>query len=195
MPRIPEYNRAEVVNAAMLVFWERGYNQTSVTDLVVATGLQPGSLYAAFGNKKGVFLEVLEVYHQQFLGRIRELGQSELSVVDGIRRMLRDIAEDASSARGARGCLAVNALLEMANHEPEVARLLERHNGNIRRAFAAIIESAQQAGDIANDKPAAAAAAFLVNNIWGMRVMCKGCADREAMDAIVDGVIAGLVAH
>jgi TetR/AcrR family transcriptional repressor of nem operon len=195
MPRIPEYDRAEVVHAAMLVFWERGYSQTSVTDLVAATGLQPGSLYAAFGNKKGVFLEVLEVYHQRFLRRIDELGQSELSVVDGIRRMLRDIAEDASSAEGSRGCLAVNALLEMANHEPDIARLLERHNQNIRRAFARIIESAQQAGDIAAARPPAAAAAFLVNNIWGMRVMCKGCADREAMDAVVDGVIAGLVAH
>ncbi len=59
MPRTPEYDRSHVVDQAMAVFWERGYGKTSICDLVAATGLKPGSLYAAFGSKKGIYLEVL----------------------------------------------------------------------------------------------------------------------------------------
>ncbi len=74
MPRTPEYDRDQVIGQATAVFWERGYGQTSVCDLVAATGLQPGSLYAAFGSKKGVFLEVLDHYNRQFLEKIRALA-------------------------------------------------------------------------------------------------------------------------
>ena len=60
MARHAEFNRDDVIHQATYVFWERGYARTSVSDLVDATGLQPGSLYAAFGNKKGLFLEVID---------------------------------------------------------------------------------------------------------------------------------------
>ena len=54
----------------MHLFWEQGYGKTSIGDLVDATGLQPGSLYAAFGNKKGLFLAVIEHYNQAFIAKI-----------------------------------------------------------------------------------------------------------------------------
>ena len=73
MPRHAEFDRDNVIDQATSVFWERGYAKTSVGDLVSATGLQPGSLYAAFGNKKGLFLEVIDQYNRGFVGRIRAL--------------------------------------------------------------------------------------------------------------------------
>ena len=63
MPRPPGYQRSTVLGRATELFWRRGYGATSVADLVTATGLKPGSLYAAFGSKKGLFLEVLAQYN------------------------------------------------------------------------------------------------------------------------------------
>ncbi len=192
MPRLPEFDRTVVIERAMQVFWRRGYSQTTVTDLVAATGLQPGSLYAAFGNKKGVFLEVLEAYNRTFLERIRRLNADARPALICIRELLDDIVEDTVSRRNRRGCLAINALLELAEHEPDVAARLDAHNAKVRHAFAELIAKAQANGEISPAKRPEALAAFLVNNLWGMRVMCRGCADREGLTAVVDGILDAL---
>lgn len=192
MSRAPEFDRSAVVGKAMQVFWQRGYSQTTVTDLVAATGLQPGSLYAAFGNKKGVFLEVLEAYNRDFLARIRRMGAGGRPAIDSIRQMLDAIVEDTVAGRNRQGCLSVNALLEMAGHDPDVARRLETHNNRVRDAFAELIARAQADGAVAPGREPAALSAFLVNNLWGMRVTCRGCADRASLNAVVDGILDAL---
>lgn len=192
MPRTPEYDRCNVVEQAMAVFWERGYGKTSIGDLVAATGLKPGSLYAAFGSKKGIYLEVLEEYHRSFIVSIRGLTRSSSPKLSDIRKLLQTIADDAVSGRDRRGCLSVNALLEMSAHDPDIAARLDTHNAGVRLAFAELISAAQASGEIAQDRDPMALAAFLVSNIWGMRVMCKARADSAAMRAVIDGVMASL---
>lgn len=192
MARTPAFDRAEVVDKALGVFWRRGYGQTSVSDLVDATGLQPGSLYAAFGNKKGVFLEVLDTYNRAFVDRIRALGTAGRPALDGIRDLLTGIVETTVSGHGQHGCLAVNALLELAAHEPDVAQRLAEHNERVRSSFAAVIARAQSDGEIAPDRDAEALSAFLVNNLWGMRVTCRGCTDRQTLEAVVEGIMDAL---
>lgn len=192
MSRPPEFDRATVVDRAMHVFWQRGYSQTTVTDLVAATGLQPGSIYAAFGSKKGVFLAVLEAYNADFLARLGRLGQDGRPAICCIRELLETIVEDAVEGRNRQGCLAVNALLEMAAHEPDVASRLQAHLRRVRQALAELIARAQADGDVAADRTPDALSAFLVNNLWGMRVTCRGFADRESLAAVVEGVLDAL---
>ena len=192
MPRNPEYDRAQVVDQAMAVFWERGYGKTSIGDLVDATGLKPGSLYAAFGSKKGIYLEVLEEYHRGFVVRIRDLARSGSLKIPAVRELLETMAEDAVSGRDRRGCLSVNALLEMSAHDPDIAARLDTHNAGVRLAFAELLGTAQESGEIPESSDPMALAAFLVSNMWGMRVMCKARADRAAMAAVVDGVMASM---
>ena len=82
MPRPCEYDRETVVEQATALFWEQGYGKTSIGDLVDATGLQPGSLYAAFGNKKGLFLAVIEHYNQAFIAKIRALREEPGAAIE-----------------------------------------------------------------------------------------------------------------
>ena len=194
MPRSPGYERSTVIAQAMGVFWERGYARTSVGHLTEATGLKPGSLYAAFGSKKGVFLEVLDEYNREFLARIRAMSRSEAGALEALRSLLDDIVEDTLSGRDRRGCLSVNALLELARHEPDVAERIEAHNASVRRAFSELIEKGQRDGDIGAPGDPDAMSAFLVNNIWGMRIMCRGRPDPGALEAVVDNVLKSLKA-
>ena len=192
MPRVPEYNRSDVVEQAMAVFWERGYGKTSIGDIVDATGLKPGRLNAAFGSKKGIYLEVLEVYHRSFVVGVRDLARSNSPKMPAIRKLLQTIAEDAVSGRDRRGCLSVNALLEMSAHDADIAARLDTHNAGVRLAFAELISAAQAGGEILRSRDPMALAAFLVSSIWGMRVMGKAKADQAAMGAVVDGIMATL---
>ncbi len=192
MPRPPEYDRDEVVSQAMAVFWEQGYGKTSVGDLVEATGLQPGSLYAAFGNKKGIFLEVIDLYNKGFLDSIRTLRESATPAIGKIDALLRRIADDQVSGNDERGCLTVNALLELSQHDLEIADRLRSYNRRLCKSFAALIADAQREGDIEAVRDNDALAMFLMNNIWGMRVMCKSKPDRKSLRGIVDGVMVAL---
>ena len=194
MPRTPEYDRSVVVDRAMAVFWTRGYSQTSICHLVKATGLKPGSLYAAFGSKKGVFLEVLDEYNRGFVREIRSIANLRSSKIDAIRSILERIVDDSVNGNDRRGCLAVNALTEMAEHEPDVARRIEAHNQAVRAGFSALIREAQARNELPPGKNPDALAAFLVNNIWGLKVNCKSRPDRATLQAIVDGVLAALKA-
>ena len=192
MPRPPEYDRTAVVEQAMDVFWEQGYGRTSIGDLVGATGLQPGSLYAAFGNKKGLFLEVIEQYNRGFIVKIRGLREQPGSAIGKISHLLQEIVEEQASGRDQRGCLTVNAMLEMSQHDSEIGDHLCGYSRYLSKAFESLISDAQAQGQIAADRDAGALAEFLMNNIWGLRVMCKSRPSTESMQAVVDGVMAAL---
>ena len=114
MPRPPGFERRDVLQKATDTFWERGYGATSISDLVEATGLQPGSLYAAFGSKKGMFLEVLDEYGSYFIGEVRSTMRTRASSLDGIRAFFEAVVEHTLQQNGTRGCLIVNATLEMS---------------------------------------------------------------------------------
>jgi len=176
----------------MAVFWEQGYGKTSIGDLVKATGLQPGSLYAAFGNKKGVFLEVIDQYNVSFLEKIRVIRDGPEPAIDKINGLLQQIVDDQSTGADRRGCLTVNALLEMSQHDADIAASLCSYNRRVQQAFVALIDDAQAEGQIAAVKDADSLATFLMNNIWGMRVMCRSNPEKKGLQAIVDGVMAAL---
>ena len=192
MSRHAEFDRNTVVARATAVFWEQGDGKTSVCDLVRATGLQPGSLYAAFGNKKGLFLEALDQYNQAFITRIRQLRVEEGTSIGKLHGLLGQIVEDAVAGQADRGCLTVNALLEMSRHDAEIATRLQGYNAEMRKAVAWIVMDAQAEGDVPADRNANELATFVINNIWGMRVMCKSRPDRASLDAIVTGVVCAL---
>ena len=192
MPRQAEYKRDFVIAQATAVFWEKGYGKTSVGDLVDATGLQPGSLYAAFGNKKGLFLEVVDQYNRTFIAQLCALRDSRGAAIEKLEGILRQIVEDASAGAGRRGCLTVNALLELSQHDDEIGDRLRSYNVQVRKAFAWLVKDAQAEGDVSTARDPNELASFVVNNIWGMRVMCKSQPDRVSLEAVVAGVMAGL---
>ena len=192
MARHAEYDRNKVIARATAVFWVRGYGKTSIGDLVAATGLQPGSLYAAFGNKKGLFVEVIDQYNRRFITRVNALRDAPGRSIDKVEALLRQIVDEATAGHDERGCLTVNALLELATHDEEIAARLRGYNAQLRKAFAWLIKDAQAEGDINVARDANEVASFVLNNVWGLRVMCKSRPDRASLDAIVDGVLSGL---
>ena len=192
MPRQAEFDRDNVLDRATTVFWERGYGKTSVGDLVTATGLQPGSLYAAFGNKKGLFLEVIDRYNHGSVGRINALRAVPGRSIEKLEGLLQQLVENTATGKAERGCLTVNALLEMSAHDDDIAARLHSHNARLRKAFAWLVKDAQTEGDVQATRDANELASFVLNNLWGMRVMCKSRPDRASLDAIVEGVLNGL---
>jgi len=171
MARPAEFDRSEVLEKAMKAFWDHGYCATSMADLVAATALQPGSLYAAFRSKEDLFLATLDHYGAQSVARVEQALAQASSPLEGVRAYFRQLAAEAASPRAKRGCLLVNTVLELARQNKAVQKRVNRHLDAIEGLFRRALESAQASGELAPDKDVRSLAALLISNIWGMRVL------------------------
>lgn len=170
----------------MNVFWDRGFHGTSLPDLIEGTGLSRGSLYKAFGDKKGLFLAAFDHYTAEGLKVVAEILSKPGSAKAAIRESLLRYARLASGATGRRGCLIMATAAEMTSHDADIAERIERMFRRIQDLHAAAIARGQAAGEIPTDRDARVLARFLLCQIEGMRVVGKTGATAVQMTATVD---------
>ncbi|MDO6454858.1 TetR/AcrR family transcriptional regulator [Neptunomonas phycophila] len=185
MSRPSEFDRQKVLDKAMHVFWSTGYSATSVNRLVDATELQPGSLYGAFKSKKGLFLEVIDVYANRSLARIRSCLTTSPNAIDGIEQLFLKIAEEMKHDNTGKGCLMVNTLLELANRNDEIVQKVIAYLSLIESLIKDALLQARQNGEIDKRANCTGLAKTLVASIWGLRVMSATNPSSETYDATV----------
>ena len=159
------------VEKATQLFWQRGYEQTSLDDLLEHLDIGRGSFYNAFGDKRKLFMAALE--HYQRLTNdviiIDTLHQSESGLV-GINRVFERIVEDLSNDPDHRGCLLINTTIELAPKDDEISGFLRDSAHRNEDAFYDALVRAQKADEISPDIEPRAMARFLLNTIRCMRV-------------------------
>ncbi|MEO6975570.1 MAG: TetR/AcrR family transcriptional regulator [Gallionella sp.] len=171
MARPVQFDRNDVLEKAMQAFWDQGYNATSMSDLVDATDLGPGSIYAAFHSKEGLFLAALDHYAEHSMTKIERALTEADSPLEGIRSYFRKLGREAAGEHANRSCLLTNTVLEMARQNGIVQKRVNRHLGAIEALFRQTLESAQTNGELSPDKDPKALATFLMTSIWGLRVL------------------------
>lgn len=181
-----EFELDEAVRRAKEVFWDRGYHDASLPDLLDGMGLSRGSFYKAFGDKKGLFLRALDAYIADALRDVGEVLNAEGSPKAAIRKALLRNADQSFGAKGLRGCFVVLTATEMLPGDAEVAGRVARLFGRLRELYAGAIIRAQALGEIEPTRDARTLANFLVCQIQGMRVLGKAKADRDDMRATVN---------
>lgn len=188
-----EFELEDAARDAMNVFWDLGYEAASLPDLIAGTGLSRGSLYKAFGDKKGLLLAALDLYTADGLKATADILSQPGSVAEAIRASLLRYAALSSGEKGRRGCLVVSLTTEMAARDEQVAERTGRMFRRLQQLYAAAIVRGQIGGEL-SECDEQAAARFLVCQIEGMRVLGKTGAREEEMHAVVDctmRVIAG----
>lgn len=180
-----EFEIDEAARDAMNVFWDKGYEGASLPDLIAGTGLSRGSLYKAFGDKKGLLLAALDVYMAEGLRETAELLSQAGPVKDAMRHSLLRYARLSSGEAGRRGCLVVSLANEMAAHDAEVADRTGRMFRRLQQLYAGAIVRGQAKGEIP-ERDEQIIARFLVCQIEGMRVLGKTGAREADMIALVD---------
>jgi AcrR family transcriptional regulator len=149
MGRRPAYQLHAVVAAAAELFWEQGYEPTSIGDLEERTGLDRSSLYHAFGTKHALFEAALRCYLEMFqkgLAILRQDYAGLAAIVNFFAGMAQ--AYRADPARNARGCLMVNTVAELGAQDADVARLGAAYRDSLREAFAAALGRAAAGGEV-----------------------------------------------
>lgn len=189
MARPAEFDREQVLEQAMLAFWQQGYCATSVADLTETTALKPGSLYAAFKSKEGLFLAALDHYGELSADKIRQSLSSAGTPLEGVRFFLQQLSANAYGPEAKRSCFLVNTVLEVARHNPQVRVRVNHHLDAIEALFRRALETARESGELGPDKDPEALAAFIMTNIWGLRVLLAAGADPQRVRAVVDQLL------
>ena len=170
MPRPIEYDREDVLQKAMQLFWLHGYEQTSVRDVLDSTGFNRHSLYEEFGGKDGLFKEVLEYYKQNIAAQVIAPLMADDSDLNTIRNIFK---ARASHDQRQLGCLFTNTANVKQCLDDELFDLTKSYNRKVEKAFQTCISNAQVKGQVPKDKDAKLLARFVSTVFHGLSPMNK----------------------
>jgi TetR/AcrR family transcriptional repressor of nem operon len=188
-----QFDPDEVLDRSMREFWGRGYRETSVDDLVEATGVQPGSLYNAFpGGKRGMFLRALDRYSKlvvpEKMGALEEPGAG----LAELRAYFDGLVEDLTTREGRMGCLMVNSAIELAAEDSEVGEIVRNHMRRLERNAERALRNAKRRGEVGAHVDPCAKAAQLMATGMGLMVVGKTGQGRPVLETIVEAAFADL---
>ncbi len=186
MARPKSFNQSEVLDKALNLFWEQGYNATSVQDLVDHLGINRASIYDTWGDKRGLYLETLKAYRKKgaanFLERLRS-NQSSKAI---IRNFLKDVTAEAIEDTCNKGCFLSNSASELANSDQNVFELFSDNNANMEAVLTELVKEGQNNGSITNTDAPEALARFILNTAMGLRIMSKGRKSEKSLEEVVN---------
>lgn len=185
--RSAEFDRDHVLRSAMEAFRARGYGKTTMQELVAATGLHPGSLYAAFGNKRGLLLAAVDHYVQEKRALRRHCFEQP-SPLSGLHAYFRQLVADALEGN----CLVTRTLMELAAQDEELHLRFKAIYGELEADLTLILQQASARGELAAGSDIPTLTAFLQINIQGLVTFAQCRPDRPLLNAVVDQLMASL---
>ncbi|MBF6124522.1 TetR/AcrR family transcriptional regulator [Nocardia brasiliensis] len=148
MGRPRRFDESGLLDAAIELFWSKGFDSTSVEDVSAVTGVGNGSIYAAFGNKKGLFLAAFARYCERRAQFVSEtVRQAPGSARSAVRALLRSVIDDCAAQPGRRGCLLINSIAELGGRIPEVVTIGNRATTAMEEAVAERLRPTVPPGD------------------------------------------------
>lgn len=189
MVRQREFDVEQALDAAMQLFWEKGYEATSLSDLTSAMGIQRPSIYATFGDKKELFEAALRRYTSAHAASIRTKLQRHPSAKEAIRGFFEGMVEEEYSGGSSRGCFCINTIVELAPHDKKFEILTREHEMYLAAIFQETLEKGQRSGELQKSMDAQALAQTLVVSLIGLTVMMKARPERSFVDQSVQVIL------
>lgn len=177
--RQKNFDREVALEAAMLLFWEQGFEQTTIDDLARAMGLSTSSLYSTFGDKEALFLSALDLY-QTSRGRYTTTAlEGRTSARDAFQRLFEVAAYELTRPKQPRGCmLALSMMTSSPGYRP-LQRELKRRRAVSSQAFVSRLEEAVRVKELPRSIDLVALASFLMTTLAGMSLQARGGATKD----------------
>lgn len=190
MARPREFDEAAALDAAVLCFWRKGYEATSVRDLADSMGLTGASMYNAFGDKRTLYRRALNRYLDVGARERIERFENSLPPYEALQAFFFDIIERSLADKDHKGCLLVNSALEVAPHDREFGRVVSKVLVEIQGFFLRCVEAGQATGSISRSQPAESLSQMLLGILMGIRVLARARPERSLLEGIVQPVFA-----
>ena len=190
MGRHLKFDRAEALEKTMKLFWENGYNGTSIQNIIDEIGIKPGSFYNTFNDKYSVFIESLNLYGDFVLNYSKATLLNENSPVENIKTFFNDMATipDFKS----KGCLIVKTIVEVAPKDDNVLKIVNNILSELKSCFYKCLERGQKIGEIPKDKDIKALSSFFASATDGLILSGKTKPGKNEMNNIVNVIVSTL---
>ncbi|MBB6735623.1 TetR/AcrR family transcriptional regulator [Cohnella zeiphila] len=189
MGRQKQFDTDRALDAAMRLFWEKGYEAASMSELTAAMGVQRPSVYSAFGDKRELFEAALRKYTVDHAAGIRATLQRAGSVRQGFREVFGNVLKDGDSDRPARGCFCINTMVELAPHDERFEVLTREHQMYLAALFAEAIERGVRTGELKEISQPKALAETLVVALIGLTVLLKARPERATAERSAETIL------
>jgi TetR/AcrR family transcriptional repressor of nem operon len=182
-----EFDKDEVLAIAMDLFWQHGYANTSMKDVVQATGVQPGSLYGAFGDKEKLFQQALRKYTQDFF---RASMPRHCPPLECIQKWFEHLVQAMTNDPRQKGCLIINTAMEREAHSASTVAIIEDRLDEIESFFRQNLHQAKLNGDLPKTFDVDVTAKALLGSVVGMLAVARMRRDAQTLNSIALGAIA-----
>lgn len=190
MARPKEFDKEEALEKAMNVFWCRGYEATSMQELVDAMGIKRQSLYDTFGDKHQLYLRALDRYRSEQETQLLALLNAPGQIKEKLRKIFDEIIKDSINDNTRRGCFMNNAMAEMTARDAQTAERAVSNMNNFEKTLEKALRLAQKNGEITEAHDATALARYFFNALNGLRVVAKTSSDKRVLEDIVKVTLA-----
>lgn len=188
MARPKEFNTDEVLQKALLTFWEKGYENTSIADLENSMGISRISIYNSFKDKESIFLKILSMYHEMAKSYLNDhlKDKSIEGIISFVKSMFENCNEDSPTHFG---CLMVNTVLDMGKFSKAVEDKVKDNRTMMKGRFEEILLIAHKEGKIKNSLSPQNSASFLVSSLWGAMATMRLYRDAKEIEPISLSII------
>jgi AcrR family transcriptional regulator len=185
MGRHREFEADAALDAAMAVFWDRGFEGASYADLSATTRVAPAGLYKAFGNKEELFLKAVDRYEERYMAFIqRALDKSTAREV--IETFLRGSIETQTSQPHTQGCFQVSGALAVSDGAKGLRQELSKRRAHTQELLTARLQRAREEGDLSSISSPDALASYIMTLVHGMAVQARTGVTKEGFEEMVD---------
>jgi len=181
MARPVEFNREDVLQKAMLLFWRNGYAATSISDLAVAMDMRPGSIYSAFESKQALMLEAMACYAESARRGIQATLFAGSGKRESFAALFERMAGEMACETRPKGCLIINLLLELSRLDESAGEHARKHLDAVKAIFREALIEAEAGGELNAGQSISDYATFLLGAMFALRVMGRAAARGDEM--------------
>jgi TetR/AcrR family transcriptional repressor of nem operon len=192
MPRTKKFDKTEVLAAAASIFQQKGYNGTSMDEVLRATGLSRSSLYDSFGDKHNLYIQSLEYYKQNNQALSDKIEEKPVNGLQKIDFLFKNVVDHLIAHPDDNGCLLVNAAAEMSKQCFKTQQVICNNKDEVQELLTGWLNDAQSSNIIKLSKPTKNYSQFLYNTLLGLRVMSQSGATKQELNNVVKVTIDSL---
>ncbi|MBW4604366.1 MAG: TetR/AcrR family transcriptional regulator [Calothrix sp. FI2-JRJ7] len=192
MGRPKEFDREEVLQKALHTFWQKGYDATTLPDLLESMGINRSSFYNSFGDKQTLFREVMSLYYQQIGIKRLTILQKAKSAKQGLWDYFNHNIDVAVAEYNPGGCLLTNTATTLKTIDGEISKQIIQGVDRLEQALFNLLEKGQLAGEIAPNKEIKAIARLMISVSYGLNIAARIHSDREMLLDMVKAALSTL---
>ncbi|ERM57170.1 TetR/AcrR family transcriptional regulator [Vibrio cyclitrophicus] len=188
MAKTAKFDRQDVVDKATNLYWEKGFHATSMRNLQDVIDMRPGSIYATFGSKEGLFKETLARYTELGILNLNRFRNETDSPIQALENFVRRVVVESKQSSPNGMCMLAKTVAELTDEHSELLEDAKKSLKIMEGEFAKVIAEAQELGEISKEREPAQLARHVQVQIAGLRTYAKTCDDIDLLNSMVEDV-------